>query len=144
MGIVAITLLFFPFELKFLSISTQPQLTVTYRNPRFTLVLDGEFVHVFARTTVFTGKPNKGPKLRRFNCLEERILHVLSYSLSFNSMLLSESLLLIISNVQYPSPKVIPVILSFAPFKTFLNSQKIQIFFTHNLDSYFVLTNLSR
>ena len=79
-----ITLLLLPFESKFLSVSTQSHPTVTYRNPRFTSTLEGEFVHVFACMTVFTGKLNKGPKFKRFNCFVERILHVLPYLLRSN------------------------------------------------------------
>ena len=47
---------------------------------------------MFGCMTLFTGKPNKGPKFRRFNCFAERILHVLSCLFRSNWMLLSPSL----------------------------------------------------
>ena len=131
-GTVAMTLLLLPFESKFLSASTELHATVTYCKPRFTSTWEGEFVHAFGCMTLFTGKPNKGPKFRRFNCFAERILHVLSCLLRSNWTLLSPSLSLIMLNDQYLSPNVIgsmftpPVMvlmLSLAPFRTFLNSQ---------------------
>ena len=69
-----LTLLLLPFKSKFLSGSTQLHLMVTYRKPRFTSKLEGEFVHVFGCITLFTGKPNKGLKFRRFNCFARSII----------------------------------------------------------------------
>ena len=142
-GIVAITLLFLPTVSKFLLISTHLQLTVTCRNPSLTSTVEGEVVHVFACTTVFTGNPNRGPKFCKFSCLGECILHVLSCQLRSSYILLSESFLLIILNVQYPSPNVTPVILSFAFFRTFLNLQRIPMFLTYNFNPYSNFTNRS-